>query len=202
MMMMLVLGGLFLLSYLVGSIPSGYIVCKLFFKIDITAHGSRNIGATNVARVLGNTNFFFFILFFDSCKAFLTLLAADYVLHAQGVMMTQDYLVICAAALLLGNAYSVFLGFKGGKGVATSLGALLYLVPLYLVLLFACAWVVLFMLTRHAFIASLSSIFMLTLYYGILVNIDLMFYFFVALCVWLVWRHKNNVYEFFNGSHR
>ncbi|MBY0353548.1 glycerol-3-phosphate acyltransferase [Candidatus Babeliales bacterium] len=199
-MIMVVVCPLLIFAYLVGSIPSGYLLCRFFFKIDITQHGSGNIGATNVARVLGNINFFFLILFFDALKAFLVMFVADLVLRSQGVMFNQNYLVLCAAALLFGNACSIFLRFKGGKGVATALGALLYLIPLYLVVLFVVAWACLFAITRQSFIASLGSIVLLTLYYGLLVNIDLMFYFFVVLCCWLVVRHKNNLSQFFNHN--
>lgn len=184
-------------SYLVGAIPTGYLICKLFFNLDITEHGSGNIGATNVARVLGNVRYFFLIFFIDLIKAFLVLCCADLiVVFYPNLLLSfaqQQILLMCTGALLLGNAFSVFLKFKGGKGVATTVGILLYLVPLNLIVLFIITWLLILGITRQVFLASVGSTFVLAALYGFLWSTtDALFPFFCLLFVWIVIRHKDN----------
>ena len=110
-------------AYLIGAVPIGYLVGRAFGVADIRRHGSGTIGATNVLRTVGRL------------PALLTLggdIAKGYGAVALGAWLVEDLGVTaaCAVAAVIGNCWSVFLGFRGGKGVATGLGALLPLVPL------------------------------------------------------------------------
>lgn len=139
----------FLGAYLVGSIPSGYVLVRLLKGFDIRQHGSGNIGASNVARVLGK-RYFIIVFLVDFCKAWGTLIAFSYLnpnIPAYSV----------AFALLLGNAFSVFLCFSGGKGVATSIGIMAFFYPWWLTTLFSCSWLIAVWRVQKPFLASLIS---------------------------------------------
>lgn len=113
-------------SYLLGAIPFGLIISSMV-GIDVRQEGSRNIGATNVSRVLGK-KLGLLTLVCDGLKGYLPMLAAAHFLPEQG---RKELLVcLCGIMAVLGHMYSVYLRFKGGKGVATSLGVFLYLSPL------------------------------------------------------------------------
>lgn len=184
-----------LLSYLIGSIPSGYWFAKYFFSIDITQSGSGNIGATNVARVLKSKKYFFLIFFLDFIKALLCLVLLNFVFNKYLPEKYLSYALISSAtALLVGNAYSVFLKFKGGKGVATSVGILLFLFPAKLFLIFLALWILLIVLSKQVDIASLTSFYTITaIYYFFFLNTLLFFLFLLFLCLWLTFRHKSNI---------
>lgn len=190
---------LFVLAYFIGSVPTGYWLCKYFFKIDVTEHGSGNIGATNVARVLkGGIKYFILVFLIDACKAFLTLFFSfHYFIQRMHLDVTQaqNYLLILACALLLGNAHSIFLQFKGGKGVATTLGIVAYLIPTPLLFLFVFSWIALIVVTKRAFMASIGAMIILTLMYGLMFYTpnNLLFYFLVVICYWVALRHKSNI---------
>ncbi|GEM48070.1 glycerol-3-phosphate 1-O-acyltransferase PlsY [Deinococcus cellulosilyticus] len=111
-----------LLSYLFGSIPIGLLIARLY-NIDITKVGSGNIGATNIQRNLG-WGPALVVLAFDIFKGGIVLYLAKM------LGMSDFYLAACALAAVLGHNYSIFLKFKGGKGVATSIGTLLVMNPL------------------------------------------------------------------------
>lgn len=113
---------LIIATYFIGSIPFAYIIVKLVKKIDIRTVGSGNAGATNAARVLGKWGFISVFLL-DALKGFLPVFIS---LHYYGQTMIT---LIVAAVVVLGHTYTVFLGFKGGKGVATGAGVFLALAP-------------------------------------------------------------------------
>ena len=187
------------LSYLVGAIPTGYVIARYFFHIDITKHGSGNIGATNVARVLGGVRYFILVFCIDMAKAFGSLFLTDMLLqryYAQHYI--NNILLVCAMILLLGNAHSVFLRFKGGKGVATTIGIIAYLITPPLLLFFIMNWLLLVGLTRQVFVASIGAMVSLVAMYTYLFYApdNLLMYFLFSLLVWIVWRHKSNLKAF------
>ncbi len=152
---MIILAVGIIISYLVGSIPTAYIFGKLLKGIDIRRHGSGNVGATNVFRVLGKVPGII-VLALDIYKGFWVVGIVSEVL---GLILPWERVVLCVA-VVLGHNYTLFLGFKGGKGVATSLGALIGLtlrIPsiLPVLLLTLGAFLVVFVTSR---IVSLSSI--------------------------------------------
>lgn len=143
-------------AYLCGSLPFGFWAGKLK-GIDIRRHGSGNIGATNVIRVLGKrTGIPVFIL--DMVKGFVPVSFAKWWMENHGAAGDGGTLVAvcCAAAAVLGHMFTFWLGFKGGKGVATSAGALLGLAPLALAFGLV-AWIIVFTLTRYVALASIAA---------------------------------------------
>ncbi len=136
-------------AYLMGAVPIGYIVGRAFGVSDIRRHGSGNIGATNVLRTAGRL------------PAALTLLGdilKGYLAVALGAWLVPDSTFIAVVALLVvvGNCWSVFLGFRGGKGVATGLGAMLRLVPLAVVPALV-VWLAVALTFRYVSLASLTA---------------------------------------------
>ena len=133
-------------AYLVGSIPTGYLIAKLAGIADIRNHGSGNIGATNVARLVG-LHGFVLVLCIDALKAY------AYLRYMQTTTSQDLYLCAIALLLLAGNIHSLFLEFRGGKGVATSIGIAAALMPGLFLYVF-CIWAAVFALTRTVGIAS------------------------------------------------
>ncbi len=187
---------LLLCAYLVGGIPSGYLFARFFFGIDVTTCGSKNIGATNVARVLGSKKYFFLIFFSDFFKtAGYLVLARRVLLPAMGYDSRASTLLLVALVLLLGNAYSPFLGFRGGKGVATSFGILCTLFSAYISSVFFGTWLLVFLLTWRVDVASLTASTCISL--GVLLGffevrgVELVFLLFLTLFLFM--RHWANV---------
>ncbi len=177
----------FALAYLIGAVPTGYLLARSF-GIDITKHGSGNIGATNVARVLGSKKYFFLIFFLDVFKA------AGFLYLAQPYL-SQLHLLYCAVAILLGNAYSIFLRFRGGKGVATSFGILLALFPPPVTLTFFVAWVFTLAVARRVDVASLIAALCTTLgaASGLLIVAPHQVGFLLFMTFFLIVRHRSNL---------
>ena len=137
-----------LLAYLIGSIPFG-LVGKFFFKIqDPRTFGSKNIGATNVLRS-GNKKAAAFTLFFDMFKGFLAVFISSYI--------DNDFIYLAILSVVFGHIFPIYLLFKGGKGVATFLGALLSYSAVVgsLTLLI---WIIVFYFTRKSSVAGISAI--------------------------------------------
>ena len=144
----------FLAAYLIGSIPFGSILAKTFAGVDITTAGSKSIGATNVLRVVKETNpklakkLGIATVLLDALKGMLVLLVAMY----YGV--SDSTLWAIAILAVLGHCYSIYLGLEGGKGVATGLGVYLVLIPIP-TLIGAFVWIVCAKVLK---ISSLSSL--------------------------------------------
>jgi len=180
-------------AYLIGSIPTGYLVARFQGIADIRNHGSGNIGATNVARSLGK-GYFFLILLLDAAIAFLLL----YFLSKTGA--SQPLLIIASAALILGNAYSCFLGFKGGKGVATSLGILLALNPLLVVTALSVFLPTLY-LTKTMGIASCAAALSLPLFAAFFLELEpSMVAFASCMAVAVCYLHTENIQQYLQGK--
>jgi glycerol-3-phosphate acyltransferase PlsY len=141
-------------AYLVGSLPFGYLAGKLVAGVDIRTQGSRNIGATNVARVLGK-KLGLLVLVLDCLKGLLPvwLLANLHAVLAGIPGETEHIRIACGVATIVGHMFPCWLGFRGGKGVATSLGVVLVL-SWQATLVTAGVFIVVFAVSR---IASLSS---------------------------------------------
>lgn len=146
-------------AYLLGSIPTGFLVAKAR-GIDIRTVGSGNIGATNALRILG-IGPGVFVLLVDALKGWLAvLIAAPVVAQIIPAAPGDGWRITASLAVILGHNYTCWLGFKGGKGIATSAGALAALVPWALVII-AGVWLVLFLLTRYVSIGSIAASFAL-----------------------------------------
>ncbi|MBA4146590.1 MAG: glycerol-3-phosphate 1-O-acyltransferase PlsY [Verrucomicrobia bacterium] len=147
-------------AYLLGSIPTGYIVAKAK-GVDIRSVGSGNIGATNVFRILGKKAGIF-VLTVDALKGFLAVwlvapMIARNLVASDSLGGTASMLAIVAGiSAILGHNYTCWLKFKGGKGIATSAGVLLGLVPLPFVFALI-TWILLFFLSRYVSLASIGA---------------------------------------------
>lgn len=139
------------LAYLIGSIPFGFLLVRLTKGEDVRASGSGGTGATNVSRRAG-TGVGVLTLVLDAAKGFLTVLLARAFLTTNGEL--SWWVAACALAVVSGHIFPVWLGFRGGKGVATGLGVFLYLAPLAV----ACALVVFLLVVWRTRFVSLGSI--------------------------------------------
>src|SRR5580765_2121806 len=143
------------LAYLLGSIPFGYILVRLFRHEDIRAMGSGNIGATNVVRS-GAKGLGILTLLLDTLKGYAAVFIAQHIAAPLGPPQAYEIPVASALAAVLGHCFPVWLGFRGGKGVATALGVFLALAPLtvlWLVILF----VVIVFFTRYISLGSIVA---------------------------------------------
>ncbi len=209
------IGVIVLAAYFLGSIPFGLLVAKSR-GIDIRKHGSGNIGATNVWRVLGKgCGLFTFIC--DAAKGLLAVLAAKWLAahwpvtealphgHSQTLYFSAAAAGIAAAlGCIIGHSFPIWLGFKGGKGVATSLGVLLGMMPLasLVVLVF---WGVVFKLSRYVSLASLLAALALpVVVIGFLIlgwmSDWAYFYFALAAALLVILRHRSNIQRLVAGS--
>jgi len=141
-----------LVGYVVGSTPFGYIAGRMK-GIDIREHGSKNIGSTNVLRVLGK-GIGYPVFALDVLKGVVPVLLAR--IYAQDVEPVGLVPALTSIATILGHNYTFWLGFKGGKGIATSAGALLPIMP-FTILAAVTLWVVTFLTTRYVSLGSIVA---------------------------------------------
>ena len=179
-------------GFLLGSIPSGFLVARAK-GVDIRQHGSGNIGSTNVLRTLGKGPGYFVF----ACDALKGVAA---VLLARWLVPGDDLTAIGAAvACVLGHNYTPWLGFKGGKGVATSLGVLIALVPLASALVFGL-WALLFLLTRYVSLASVLASAALPAVVWWLRGVGALFWFSLAIGLLAIFRHQENIRRLLAGT--
>jgi glycerol-3-phosphate acyltransferase PlsY len=193
-----------LLAYFIGSIPSGYIIAKLS-GIDIRQHGSGNIGATNVLRVLGKPKGYT-VFFLDAFKGFVAvrLALALVTRNAEAAEYSEFFAILAAAVCITGHSFPVWLGFKGGKGVATSAGSIFGIMPIAAIIIFLM-WVVVFLITRYVSLASILAALTLPVAVAILVYLKMthgkvLLYFSMAMTALVVWRHRSNMTRLLNGT--
>ena len=200
---MLVFVAVALASYLVGSIPSGYIAGRVA-GIDIREVGSGNIGATNVTRQLGK-RYGYAVFLADFFKGLASVgLAAVVATEIQPGHVVELLELVGASFCVIGNTFPVWLGFKGGKGVATSAGALFGLTPLAMFVA-AVVWVITFRVTRYVSVASISASLALPIVVLVIsqANPDrglLLFYFSLCLAALVVLRHRSNLSRLIHGT--
>jgi glycerol-3-phosphate acyltransferase PlsY len=190
-------------AYLVGSIPFGLIVGKAK-GVDPRKAGSGNIGATNVGRLLGK-KFFALVFILDLLKGLIPMLAAAFVLrHATPARQTYLLWLAVGFAAIIGHMFSLFLGFKGGKGVATSTGVLLGLWPYYTIpgLIGALIWIVSFKIWRYVSLASILGAALFPVAYiclGLALGWDVfgtqlpLLIFAVVVAGLIVYKHRSNI---------
>jgi glycerol-3-phosphate acyltransferase PlsY len=139
-----------LASYLLGAIPTSHLVSRLFARIDLREHGSGNLGATNLYRVLG-WKYAIPVALFDIAKG-----AIPVLVFAPQVSDSELFAVACGVAAILGHVFSVFVHFKGGKGVATAAGVMLGLTPVALGVS-AIVWALVVLLTGYVSLGSIAA---------------------------------------------
>lgn len=195
---------LIVFAYLCGSLPFGYWAGR-WKGIDIREHGSGNIGATNVIRVLGKgIGIPIFIL--DMLKGFAPVALAEWWMKDHGAESNSASLVavLCAAAAVLGHMFTFWLGFKGGKGVATSAGVLLGLAPLSLAIGLV-AWIIVFKLTRYVALASVAVAVTLPVAMALLMILQgtlnwVLLGLVIVMGVLVLVRHRSNIVRLLNGT--
>lgn len=187
-----------ILAYIAGSFPSGLVIGKAIFHKDPRDYGSHNTGATNSYRVFGVVGGLM-VLILDAGKGMLGV----YLGQQAGLIMAPEYqiylMIVGGLLALVGHSCSIFLHFKGGKGVATGLGIILFLAPWETLIVFA-VWAVIVGLTR---IVSLGSIVA-----AILVPITMYFFaepmpvtiFGLVAAILVVVRHKDNIIRLLQGK--
>ena len=168
-------------SYLLGSIPFGFILTKIFLKKDIRRIGSGNIGATNALRT-GNKSIAYATLILDITKAVLPVLYIKF--------NYPDYIYITSLSVFLGHVFPVWLKFKGGKGVATYLG-ILFSINIILGLVFVISWAIIFLISKYSSLSSLIASLIIPIYLTIFENYSSIF--FIIMFVLVFYTHRENV---------
>lgn len=178
-------------AYILGSIPFSYLFARLFHGIDITKQGSRNSGATNLSRVLKQKWYFPLLVALDAGRAYAIL----YIIQDSLQLPTSSWAMVgIALAIVLGNSYSPFLYFSGGKGVATSLGIILFFFPLYTAAMYLFAWMLLLAMLREVGLASpLATLFGAGWLYAYGLTGPLLALV-CALAIVIIWRHYANLW--------
>jgi len=190
------------LAYLLGSIPFGLLIAKQVKGVDVREHGSGNIGATNVFRIVGK-KWGIFVLFLDALKGFLACQMPVWILNSGELGFT--YLIPLAVLAILGHVFPVWLKWKGGKGVATALGVFLAMAPLPTLLAFAVFSLV-FALFRIISVSSLAAtaLFPFFLYFfyqdrdgfGLLLAVSLI------LVAFVFYTHRANINRLRKGEEK
>lgn len=192
-----------LATYLLGSIPFGFILVRVFLKEDIRSQGSGNIGATNVvrsgAKKLGALTFIL-----DAVKGFIAVLVATLIALAPGLMPVshQNAAALGSLCAILGHIYPVWLGFKGGKGVATAWGVFLALAPLAALaglLVFISA----FALTKYVSLASILAAITFPIFAMLLPHIAYgpwLIAVIVIVPIIVIGKHHQNIARLLNGT--
>ena len=192
---------LVIFSYLMGSIPTGYIIVKKKFNKDIRKFGSGNIGATNVGRIAGK-KLSKITAICDMLKAIIPVLVTYLFLYL-GLLKSNKSIALALVAIsaILGHNYTLFLKFKGGKGVATSAAAFMFIVPKAFIVT-AIVFFGLKLFTKVVSIRSLSAgvtLFVTTLLFGYdkyLVSATLF------ACILVFWRHRANIKRLIDGTEK
>jgi len=183
-----------ILSYLVGAIPTSYLAGRIFRGIDLRKHGSGNLGATNLYRTLG-WKYAVPVGLFDIAKG-----AIPVVLFAPQVSASERVAVACGIAAVIGHVYSVFVRFRGGKGVATAAGVMLGLAP-YAILALLVLWALIVFGTGYVSLGSIVAAALLPLAVwvlhpaarGLLPVIGL-------VAAGIVWLHRANIRRLLAGT--
>ena len=168
-------------SYLIGSIPFGFILTKIFLKKDIRDIGSGNIGATNALRT-GNKSLGYGTLLLDILKAIIPVIYTK--------LNYPDYIFITSMFVFLGHVFPLWLKFKGGKGVAPYVG-ILFSINLIYGILFVSIWIITFLISKYSSLASLIASFTIPIYLLFFNNENLIF--FSIMFVLIFYTHRENV---------
>ncbi|EGO64910.1 hypothetical protein ALO_05503 [Acetonema longum DSM 6540] len=181
-----------LLGYLIGSIPNGLIIGRVLCGVDIRQFGSKNIGATNAFRVLGPWPAFW-VLLTDAAKG----IAGVYI--GQILLGTSLAMLVGGIAAMAGHNWSLFLGFKGGRGVATGLGVIAVLMPKITFTVFVI-WAVIVYFTRYVSLGSIVGAALLPVFVWVTGEKVEYFYFAVLASLFVIIRHRPNIERLLRGE--
>ena len=169
-------------SYVLGSIPFGLALTKIFLRKDIREIGSGNIGATNVLRT-GKKSLGIATLLLDGSKAYISVTIT--------LIFFQDFIYLSALICMLGHIFPVWLKFNGGKGIAVYVGVL-FSFSIYLGLIFVSSWIIVFYLSKYSSLSSLASALAIFLYSLTLDNFDISIFCFIIFII-VVYTHRENI---------
>jgi len=170
-----------ILSYLMGSIPFGFILTKIFLQKDIRDIGSGNIGATNALRA-GNKSLGYGTLFLDVTKAVIPVIYIK--------LNYPDYIFIASLCVFLGHVFPIWLKFKGGKGVATYVG-ILFSINLTIGFVFIGVWFFTFLISKYSSLSSLFGSLSVPIYLFFFTSQNLVF--FLIMFILIFYTHRENV---------
>lgn len=179
-------------GYLLGCIPSGLIVGKFFCNVDIRNYGSKNIGTTNMFRILGPKPAIV-VLLADMAKGMLAVFFAQYLVG------DTSSLLIGGIMSIVGHNYPVFLGFKGGRGVATGLGVICVLMPKVTLIVFS-VWAVIVFITRYVSLGSVVAATLVPILAWYFEYPWLFCLFSLLAAAFIVIRHKENIERLLKGT--
>ena len=177
------------LSYLIGSIPFGFLLTKVFLKKDIREIGSGNIGTTNVLRT-GNKLLGYGTLILDIFKAVIPVLIIKY--------QYPEFLFLSSLSIFLGHVFPLWLKFKGGKGVATYLGVL-FCINYILGFVFIISWFLIFLISKYSSLSSLIASLTIPIYHFFIIDNE-NYYFFIILFILIFYTHRKNIKRLINNT--
>ena len=183
---------LMIVAYILGSIPNALWIGKVFKGIDVREHGSKNTGSTNAARVLG-AKLGILTLILDISKGAIPTLIATMLLDST---ISAILVGICA---ILGHSFSIFMKFKGGKAVATTVGVFIVLVP-GAILLAAVIFFLVFGITRYVSLSSMIGAISLPIWIILFYKNILLTIFGIIIAILIIVRHKSNIQRLLNGT--
>ena len=183
---------LMIVAYILGSIPNALWIGKVFKGIDVREHGSKNTGSTNAARVLG-AKLGILTLILDISKGAIPTLIATMLLDSS---MSVILVGICA---ILGHSFSIFMKFKGGKAVATTVGVFIVLVP-GAILLAAVIFFLVFGITRYVSLSSMIGAISLPIWIILFYKNIPLTIFGIIIAILIIVRHKSNIQRLLNGT--
>ena len=178
-----------LYSYLLGSIPFGLILTKIILRKDIREIGSGNIGATNVLRT-GNKLLAFLTLILDFLKGYFSIILT--------LKYYNEFILLSGLFCLLGHIFSIWLKFKGGKGVATFSGILLAISLKYF-LIFVLVWVSTLLIFRYSSLSSITATFCIVIYEYFFIEGNFVFFLFISFII-ILYTHRSNILKLINKS--
>lgn len=184
-----------LASYLLGAVPTSYLAGRLGRGIDLREHGSRNLGATNLYRVLG-WRYAVPVGLFDIVKGAIPVLA-----FAPWASPAELFGLACGVTAVVGHVYSVFVRFRGGKGVATAAGVMLALTPAALGVA-ALVWAVLVFVTGYVSVGSIAAAAAFPVAVYLLERLERpeILWIDVAVAAGIIWLHRANIRRLLNGT--
>ncbi|MFI3292585.1 MAG: glycerol-3-phosphate 1-O-acyltransferase PlsY [Rikenellaceae bacterium] len=194
---------LLIIAYLLGSIPNAVWIGKKYYGIDVREYGSKNAGSTNVLRVLGR-RVALPVFALDILKGFVAVVLVDLINHIPDIspVWSINLGIITVFAVVLGHIFPIFAGFKGGKGVATLVGAIIGINP-PIVLLCLGVWLVIFMIFHYVSLASMIAGGCLPIFTLLSPTASqsipfIIFTFVIAIL--LVWTHRKNIDRLRDGT--
>jgi len=183
------IGLIAIISYLLGSIPFGFLLTKIFLKKDIRKIGSGNIGATNALRT-GNKVIGYSTLILDILKAVIPILVVK--------IYFAEFIFISSLSVFLGHVFPIWLKFNGGKGVATYVG-ILFCINYILGLCFIISWAVVFLISKYSSLSSVLASLLIPVYHYFFID-SVNYYFFIIMFILIFYTHKENIKRLKNNT--